>query len=112
MSDTNILDKATRALCEVSMQRHSKTSHCCGLEPGRCVHKLGRRKEALATINAFLAAAAEQGWHMVKDEATKKMVSTGKKVPFLEPDFSNSYPDKIYRAMLTAAPEFKWKEEE
>ncbi len=65
-------------------------------------------RQATAAINAFLTAAAEEGWRIARDEATKKMISAGKKVPFLEPNFSNSYPDKIYRAMLAAAPEFEW----
>jgi hypothetical protein len=74
----------------------------------------GRTEMGTAAITAFLEAAAEPdeqtgvSWHMRPDEATEAIIRAGKKVKFLEPDLSTGYPDKIYRAMLAAAPEFEW----
>jgi hypothetical protein len=45
---------------------------------------------ATAAIDAFLAAAAESGWHMRPDKASKH------------------WKGKDYIAMLTAAPKFEW----
>ena len=53
--------------------------------------------QATAAINAFLAAAAEEGWHMRPDEATEEMVKV-----------SGSYCPETYRAMLAASPKFEW----
>ncbi len=58
--------------------------------------------DVLAAINAFLEAAAEQGWHMRPDEATEEMVGAVQ---------SGGWQVQDYRAMLAAAPEFKWKDD-
>ena len=49
------------------------------------------RKQATAAINAFLAAAAGEGWHMRPDEATDGMIDG-----VTEPGGIEDY----YRAML------------
>jgi hypothetical protein len=63
----------------------------------------------VTVITVFLEAAAEQGWHMRPDMATEKMWRAGKREPFLESDLSTGHPEKLYRAMLEAAPKFEWK---
>ena len=76
-------------------------------EPGQLYTYL-----ATTAINAFLEAAAEQGWRMAKDEATAEMVEAIMKgtetfeAGMLE--FCRHYKGEDYRAMLAAAPEFEW----
>ncbi len=52
------------------------------------------------TIETFLKAAAEQGWHMRPDEVTEEMIDA-----VIEPSGIDDY----YRIMSAAAPPFKWK---
>ncbi len=110
----------------------TKTEKCAG---GRHGHDSGSDKMASMTIRekvavalrhaslenddvdvaitAFLAAAAEQGWHMRPDEATADM----KHAAFLAMDSAACRGDPKarawdcvvgHRAMLAAAPEFEW----
>ncbi len=51
-------------------------------------------------INAFLAAAAEDGWHMRPDEMTDEMIARVFEIDSLR---------LAYRAMQAAAPEFEWE---
>ncbi len=60
-------------------------------------------------INAFLTAAAEEGWHMRPDEATGNMTEEGVG-HYGEADKIHDDVAEIYRTMLAAAPEFEWKE--
>ncbi len=62
------------------------------------------------TINAFLAVAAESGWHMRPDEATEEMVHTANDFGYTSAYTMRQDSQLIdqYRAMLAAAPEFKW----
>ncbi len=53
-------------------------------------------------INAFLAAAAEKGWHMRPDEATKEMDFAGSGCCWQD------QAPRCYSQMLAAAPEFEW----
>ena len=63
-----------------------------------------------AVINAFLAAAAEEGWEMTPDQPTESMLKWGAR------DIGKSMREtnhierakSCYRAMLAAAPEFEW----
>lgn len=55
---------------------------------------------AAAAINAFLAAAAEEGWHMRPDEATEEMIVAGG---------NHDHVGDGYEAMHNAAPKFEWK---
>lgn len=77
-------------------------------------------------VTAFLAAAAEEGWHMRRDEATENMVLQAAKTPGmkavdgaitiasvhgfkLQPTSWHDSPiADAYRAMLAAAPKFEW----
>ena len=79
-----------------------------------------------AAITAFLEAAAEDGWHMQRDEATEEMVKQAAKTPGmkavdgaitiasvhgfkLQPsNWHNSPIADAFRAMLAAAPKFEW----
>lgn len=58
-----------------------------------------------AAITAFLEAAAEDGWHMCRDEPTGDMVREAFLVNPMARRFNCSAG---YRAMLAATPEFKW----
>ncbi len=60
-------------------------------------------KEKADIINAFLAVAAEKGWHMRPDEATEEMAHAARHSPIGEDCLGP------YHAMLAAAPEFKWE---
>ncbi len=88
-------------------------------------HWLNYTDLADTAINAFLAAAAEEGWRMAKDEATEEMVLRAVKTPGmkavdgaitiasvhgfkLQPaSWRNSPIAEAFRAMLAAAPEFE-----
>ena len=74
--------------------------------------ELSMKYDVDIAINAFLAAAAEQGWHMRPDEATADM----KHAAFLAMDNAACRGDPKARAwdcvvghgaMLAAAPEFE-----
>lgn len=73
------------------------------------VHWLGRdTTQAFIdhTITAVLEAAAEEGWHMRPDEPDAEMTHAAWQGRYkVETALSN---EGIYRAMLAAAPEFKW----
>ena len=70
-------------------------------------------------INAFLAAAAEQGWRMCRDEATEEMGEAWARLALdriqraVEGEMQTvgmvKGAKENYRAMLAAAPEFEWK---
>ncbi len=61
-----------------------------------------------ATITAFLARAAEKGWHMRPDEATKEMSAAGAGAG--PPGMQTGGPETAFqiawRAMTLAAPPF------
>ncbi len=77
-------------------------------------------------INAFLAAAAEQGWHMRPDEATEEMINGAAQTrkmqavnaamtlaqihgaKFEATSWHDSALADAYRAMHAAAPKFEW----
>lgn len=67
-----------------------------------------------ATINAFLKAAAEDGWHMRWDGVTDKMLgetpvctqNEGSTTRLIE--LPKYYLADAYRAMLAASPKFEW----
>ncbi len=73
-------------------------------------------KEKADIINAFLAVAAEKGWHMRPDKPTRQMNAKMKQLVYElftdwqegEEQLRSVYP-KLLRAMLTAAPEFEWE---
>ena len=83
-------------------------------------------KQATAAINAFLAAAAEEGWRMAKDEATEEMINGAAQTrkmqavnaamtlaqihgaKFEATSWHDSALADAYRAMHAAAPEFEW----
>ena len=85
---------------------------------------------ATAAINAFLAAAAEQGWHMRPDKATEEMVRKAAETPKMQavdgamqlaqihgwgPPAWNDWDDSpvadAYRAMLAdPTAQFEWDE--
>jgi len=106
----NILGKAARAICQCNgnecLNCDGKVQHFKGQLPEGTKHERDRPcpylEEEAAAINAFLAAAAEEGWHMRPDEATKEMVTAG-----YSWCWENGAPP-CYRAMLAAAPEFEW----
>ena len=54
---------------------------------------------ATAATNAFLKAAAEQGWHMRPDEATEEMIIAGG---------NHHHIGDGYEAMHNAADEYAW----
>ena len=95
-----IREKVARAIDEVYGQ---------GEEPDEIALEIAM-PEATAAIDAFLAAAAEEGWCMVKDEATQAMAHTANGF-----GYDSAYTiredslliDK-YRAMLAAASGFEW----
>ena len=55
------------------------------------------------TINTFLKAAAEQGWHMRPDKATEAM-----KIASTAAWLEEKPPTYMYCTMLAAAPEYEW----
>lgn len=56
------------------------------------------------TITAFLKAAAEDGWHMQRDEATEKMCDAGWDVQTIA---DKDHMATIHRAMQAASDEFE-----
>jgi len=63
-------------------------------------------------ITAFLEAAAEDGWHMHPDKATREMVNSASKAGYHSSD-SDEWSDRElareYRAMLAdPTAEFEW----
>ena len=77
--------------------------------------------EATAAIDAFLTAAAKEGWRMRPDEVTDEMINAGVDARaqfFKKTGFSDTGPrivlvanhpaGTIYQAMLAASPEFEW----
>ena len=88
----SVLDKVARAV-------KTKTP-IIRPEPGQLFRCVGE-----VAIEAFLKAAAEQGWHMRPDEATGEMMN------YLGPDFDMEAEDVQYRGMMGVAPEFKWKDD-
>jgi len=89
----NILEKVARAIL---LRRTRPDFHTVVKETWIVDHD---RELATAAITAFLEAAAEEGWHMRPDEATKEM----QKGVF----GMGHYPAKLYRLMLAAAPKFE-----
>ena len=67
-------------------------------EPGQLFNHL-----ATTAINAFLAAAAEEDWHMAKDKATRPMTIAAEKMGAGE-----AWAEDCWAAMLAAAPKFAW----
>ena len=67
-------------------------------------------KAATAVIATFLEIAAERGWRLVPDEATKEMVNSASEAGYHSSD-SDKWSDRElareYRAMLAVAPKFK-----
>ena len=61
--------------------------------------------EAVAAVETFLQIAAERGWHMRPDEATEEMAHMARHTSIGRDCLGP------YRAMLAAAPEFKWKDD-
>ncbi len=79
----------------------------------------GMSKDIIATaaINAFLAAAAKEGWHMRPDEATEEMDVAGlddPKASYCDNCMqsghtrNSGFPSVIWDAMLATAPKFEW----
>lgn len=69
-------------------------------------HWLNYTDLADTAITAFLEAAAEQNWRMVRDEPTEEMIKAAGKVGY-HADHSD-YMDAIICAANSAAPKFKW----
>ncbi len=71
---------------------------------------LGNTDVAIAT---FLAAAAEEGWRLVRDEATEEMSKAYRNMARAG-DFKGNkhclFDYEAYRAMLAASPKFELKE--
>lgn len=122
-----ILEKVARAIC--------KAEGCFPWEHLLIASQEGSRNTATAAINVFLAAAAEEGWHMVRDEATEEMLRAWVAakidgIPGKDPDemvpvpgtgqgdlqFHEFWRDVVeslslkarIKAALDAAPEFEW----
>ncbi len=81
MSSMTILEKVARAVKSEAFDRFD-TSTLVAL-----------------VITAFLAAAAEEGWHMQRDEATEEMITAGG---------NHDHVGDGYEAMHNAAPKFEW----
>jgi hypothetical protein len=70
-------------------------------------------RQADAAITAFLKAAAEQGWHMRPDRATKEMKIVGRE-SLREIERLEEKPmmyvraSKVYADMAAAATEIEW----
>ena len=89
----------------------------CTKEPYSCPRCYAEEIQAVAhaAITAFLAAAAEEGWHMRPDEATRGMDAAMKLLVYElfidwqedKEQLRSVYP-KLLSAMLAAAPEFEW----
>ena len=75
----------------------------------------------IAAITTFLEAAAAEGWHMRPDAATEEMGEAWAKLALdriqkaVEGEMRTvgmvKGAKENYCAMLTAAPEFKWKDD-
>ena len=114
----NIVEKVARAICEADTTAPT---------PNALIYinmKLdkawrGRSDMATAAIEAFLAAAAEEGWHMRPDEATEEMGEAWAKLALdriqkaVEGEMRTvgmvKGAKENYLAMLAAAPEFEWR---
>lgn len=81
----NIREKVARAVVAKQME----DSHVTGFSLG----------EAIAAIDAFLAAAAEKGWHMRPDQVTREMMIVGIR--------RSPAPQQVYEDMHNAAPKFE-----
>jgi hypothetical protein len=101
-----ILLKVARAIAEARAEKY-RTKHGNAVPKNEVARQTSKYlSEATAAITAFLAAAAEEGWHMRPDEATEEMTEAG-----WDADTRlNTDPMKaVYHAMLAAAPEFEDK---
>ena len=61
--------------------------------------------QATAAIDAFLAAAAEDGWRMARDKATRPMTIAAEKMGAGE-----AWAEDCWAAMRAAEPEFEWQD--
>ena len=69
--------------------------------------------DADVAIGAFIAAAAEQGWHMRPDEATETMRLAGRQNSGDERGRTSGPEDSMqlaWRGMGQAAPTFEWEQ--
>ena len=99
-----IREKVARAICtECDPDMCVNGSVGTGDTPSVCYQRAWELHvgQATAAINAFLAAAAEDGWHMRPDSVTEDMLNAWAKAP-------GRINQAVYRAMLAAAPEFEW----
>ena len=120
MSSMTIREKVARAIARAQLERQ----YIGNLKNIGVVIEIDHiwpefTPEVTAAITAFLEAAAEKGWHLMKDEPTETMREAGMEAAPL-----NYYEDKassrqrismdtdevgpVYRAMLAACPSFEW----
>ena len=91
----------------------------CTKEPYSCPRCYAEEIQAAAhaAITAFLAAAAEQGWHMRPDEATEQMIYMAEGISdFILPAGFENTRQRRWAEMKSAldeandaAPEFEWE---
>ena len=104
----NIIEKVALAICE---DLWAKGMIDMELPPKHFL--IPATLTARAAVEAFLEAAAEQGWHMRPDEATKEMILNGDEAHWKTHEDGTQMKIRpetniVYRTMLAAAPKFEW----